>query len=83
VDGVPHSVGHQGTTHRSRGLIGWRCFHFVHHGFPPLLLQFYRNQPNFACSYGFAGDSSSPPFVQPGGDRRSGRIGVKDVTDDR
>jgi hypothetical protein len=25
VDGVPHSVGHQRSTHRSRGLIGWRC----------------------------------------------------------
>jgi hypothetical protein len=26
VDGVPHFVGHQRSTHRSRGLIGWRCF---------------------------------------------------------
>jgi hypothetical protein len=26
VDGVPHSVGNQRSTYRSRGLIGWRCF---------------------------------------------------------
>jgi len=62
VDGVPHSVGHQRSTHRSRGLIGWRCF----------ISSFLRSQHcsfNFtainralrACSFGFAGGSSASP----------------------
>jgi hypothetical protein len=69
MDGVPHSVGHQRSTHRSRGLIGWRCLISSilgsHHcSFNSTAI----NRALRACSYGLADGSLSPPFVQPGGE---------------
>jgi hypothetical protein len=93
VDGVPHSAGHQGSTHRSRGLNRLALLHFVHPGFPPLFLevtdQHQRLYTPGATTHSHATSSAaagSPAFsvifiactkAFPS------RIGAKDVTDDR